>query len=170
VVEADRAAHFAELAAWHGVSSVADLDRVHLHGPFEFCHRLRDSRVTRRLARVYDLTPETLGRDRFDFVFLGDVLGHLFSPLAALDALAPLCARELIISADLADTPGAALAYGGGERRQSDGRSWFALNWETLRQMLRRVGFRRVERVGRSRTPVRRAWQWVTRDLVRAEK
>jgi tRNA (mo5U34)-methyltransferase len=170
LIGSDRAVLLPELLQGHGKSSVAELDRAHVHGPFEFCHRLRGSRVRRCLSRIYDLTPEKLGRDRFDFVFLGDVLGHLFSPLAALNALAPLCSRELVISIDLLETPHAVLGYGGGEERQTDGRSWFRPNWEALRQMLRRVGFKKVERVGQSHVVVRRAWQRMKRDLIRAEK
>jgi tRNA (mo5U34)-methyltransferase len=170
MIWSDRAQLLPEMLAGHGQSSLAELDHAHLHGPFEFCHRLRRSRVERCLSRIDELTPEKLGRDQFDLVFLGDVLGHLFAPLAALNVLAPLCRRELIVSVDLLDAPGAALLYGGGASRQNDGRSWFSPNWEALRQMLLRVGFAKVERVSQSRVLVRRAWQWMKRDIIRATK
>src|SRR5262245_60388514 len=140
LIWSDRVMLFAEMFAWHGVSTIRELDRVHMHGPFDFCHRIRNSRVNRCLSRIYDITPEKLGREQFDFVFLGDILGHLFSPLAALNAIAPLCRREMVISLDLADLPGSSLQYGGGGQRETDGRSWFAPNWAALQQMLLRVG------------------------------
>lgn len=170
LIWSDRAKLIPELLHGHAVSNVAELDHAHMHGPFNFCHKLRNSRVKRCLSRIYDLTPEKLGREQFDFVFLGDILGHLFSPLAALNALAPLCRKEMVISLDLDTLPGATLTYGGGERRETDGRSWFRPNWEATRQMLLRVGFRKVERVGQSRILVRRAWQWMNRDLLVATK
>jgi tRNA (mo5U34)-methyltransferase len=174
LIWSDRAVLIPEMLEGHGVSTVAELDRVHMHGPFSFCHRLRNSRVKRCLSRIYDLTPEKLGRDQFDFMFLGDILGHLFSPLAALNALAPLCRRQMVISLGLARIdlrkPEPCLYYGGGESREGDGRSWMPPNWEALRQMLLRVGFRKVECVGESRVLVRRAWQWLDREMIVATK
>ena len=148
----------------------AELNRLYVHGPFDFCHRARGSRVRRCLSRIYDLTPEKLGNDQFDMIFLGDVIGHLFSPLAALNALAPLCRGEMIISLDLVDLPGASIQYSGGAVHQPDDRSWFQPNWEGLRQMLRRVGFKSVELVGQSHVMVRREWIPMKRDLIRAVK
>lgn len=155
----------------HGRSTMSELDWAHMHGPFDFCHRMLKSKVRRVLSRIYDLTPEKLGRDGFDFLFLGDILGHLFSPLQALNALAPLCRKEMIISYSLVDLPGASIHYGGGEGRETDGRSWFQPNWEALRRMLRRVGFRQVEMVGVSRVVLRRTgWFWMPRNIIRAVK
>jgi hypothetical protein len=170
VIWSDRATLLPDLLEWHGVSTIGALDHAHMHGPFNFCHKLRNSRVKRVLSRIYDLTPEKLGREQVDFMFLGDILGHLFSPLTALNVLAPMCRKEMVISYSLTDLPGATLCYGGGERRETDGRSWFQPNWEAIRQILLRVGFRKVERVGQSQVLVRRAWQWINRDLIRATK
>jgi tRNA (mo5U34)-methyltransferase len=151
--------------------TIAEWDRLYTHGPFDFCHKMRNSRVRRCLSRIYDLTPAKLGRDQFDLIFLGDVLGHLFSPLAALNVLAPLCRKEMIVSLDLVDLPHAALAYGGGEACDQIGRSWFQPNWEALRQMMKRVGFKDVELCGVSRVLLRRTgWIWMDRHVIRASK
>jgi tRNA (mo5U34)-methyltransferase len=158
------------LMAYHSKTSLPEMDHAHMHGPFGFCHRMRNSRVRRCLSRIYDLTPEKLGRDQFDFIFLGDVLGHLFSPLAALNALAPLCRKEMVVSYSLSDMPGVALGYMGGADRQGDARYWFNATWEALQQMLLRVGFKKAERVGSSDVIARRAWQRMRRDLIRAVK
>jgi tRNA (mo5U34)-methyltransferase len=169
VIWTDRTVLIPKLLARQRVPNIEAWDRTHTHGPFEFCHRLRGSRVRRCLSRIYDLTPAKLGREKFDLIFLGDILGHLFSPLAALNAIAPLCGKELIISLDLVNTPGVTMWYGGGEERNQIGRSWFQPNWETLRQMLRRVGFEKIELCGVSRVMLRRTgWYWMDRHLVRA--
>jgi hypothetical protein len=135
------------------------------------------SRVRRCLSRVYDLNAEKLGSDGFDLIFLGDVLGHLFSPLTALNTLAPLCRDQMIISLDLVSPPHVSLHpsmhYQGGESCIGKGMSWFQPNWEALRQMLRRVGFRHVERTGESRVLARNIndpWQWMRRDLIVAKR
>ena len=49
---------------------------------FELAHRMRGSKVERKVMSVYDLSPEKVGT--FDVVFCGDVLLHLFNPLLAL--------------------------------------------------------------------------------------
>ncbi len=170
MIWSDRSSIVSKRMARHGLSTVEQLDWACTHGPFEFCRRLRNSNVRRVLSRIYDLTPEKLGCNQFDFIFLGDILRHLFSPLTALNVLAPLCRKEMVISLSLVDLPHSSIFYGGGESLTFDGRSWFQPNWEGIRQMLRRVGFRNVERVRESRVLVRRAWQWISRDLIRATK
>jgi SAM-dependent methyltransferase len=170
MVWSDRQPLLDGLMRWQQATSLEHLHWRHLEGPFQFCHRLRGSKVRRVLSRIYDLTPEKLGTESFDLIFLGDILGHLFSPLAALNALAPLCRGRMIISLDLAGWPtdGAGLIYGGGESNVDDSRSWFRPNRECLRQMLHRLGFDDVRIVGRSRVLVRRAWTYVERDIIHA--
>jgi tRNA (mo5U34)-methyltransferase len=170
MIWSDRDALLGKLMTGHGAGTLSDLDRAHLHGPFEFCRRLLSSRVRRCLSRISDLTLEKVGGAPFDTVFLGDVLSHTFSPLQALNVLAPLCGRELIITVTFNPKPEAALTYVGGASAALDSRSWFMPNWECLRQMLARVGFRDVRTVGRSRVLVRRAWLWSERDVIVATK
>jgi tRNA (mo5U34)-methyltransferase len=149
-----------DLMAAHGVSSVEELTRVHLHGPFELCRAVLGSRVERHLSRVYDLTPDTFGGRRFDLVFAGDILLHTFSPLMALAALAPLCAGRLIVAQHLSDvTPEKPVMVFTGTAR--DRRTWWHPNRLCLEQMLRRVGFTDVRFVG-EHTVSGRGGEWVT--------
>jgi tRNA (mo5U34)-methyltransferase len=171
MIWSDRDILLPRLLARRETPSIQEWDRLYTHGPFDFCHRMLRSRVRRCLSRIYDLTPQKLGRDQFDFIFLGDVLGHLFSPLAALNVLAPLCRREMIISMDLVEQPGSSMWYGGGEDCDQIGRSWFQPNWECMRQMLKRVGFREVKVHGMSRVLLRRTgWIWMDRQIIQATR
>ncbi len=171
LVWSERESLMKRLMAWQQAATPEELYWRHVEGPFQFCHQALGSRVRRCLSRIYDLTPARTGVDCFDLVFLGDVLGHLFSPLHALNVLAPM-ARRMIISIDFSATPrdGCVLVYGGGESPLSDSRSWFAPNWTCLRQMLKRVGFTDVRVVGESRVLVRRAWVWMDRVIIHASR
>ena len=90
LVWSERESLMKRLMAWQQASTPEELYWRHVEGPFQFCHQALGSRVRRCLSRLYDLTPARTGVDCFDLVFLGDVLGHLFSPLHALNVLAPL--------------------------------------------------------------------------------
>ena len=171
LVWSDREVLIPQMLAARTNPTIEDWVWRNMHGPFEFCHRLRGSRVRRCLSRVYDLTPQKLGRAQFELIFLGDVLGHLFSPLGALNALAPLCRKEMVISIDLADLPAVSLRYIGGEDCDRISQTYFQPNWEALRMMLKRVGFRNVEVCGVSRVLLRRTrWIWMDRHIVRATR
>jgi tRNA (mo5U34)-methyltransferase len=171
MIWSDRDVLVPKLLSRRSTPTIQEWDRLYTHGPFDFCHKMRNSKVRRCLSRIYDLTPAKLGRDQFDVIFLGDVLGHLFSPLAALNVLAPLCRKEMIVSLDLVELPGAGMAYGGGEARDQIGRSWFQPNWEVTRQMLKRVGFKDVKVCGVSRVLLRRTgWIWMDRHVIHATK
>jgi tRNA (mo5U34)-methyltransferase len=130
----------------HGVTTVDELTRVHLHAPFELCRSVLGSKVARCYSRIYDLSPATLGHDAFDMIFAGDILLHTFSPLAALAALAPLCRGLLVITQVLAaiDSGAPLMLFTGNAR---DRRTWWHPNRACLEQMLRRIGFREVTQV-----------------------
>ena len=106
-----------------------------------------------------------------------DVLGHLFSPLQALNVLAPLCRGTMIISLDVIDTPTnrlqlkslPAMHYLGGSK-EDDGRSWWLPDCECLHQMLDKVGFRSVEIAGEHTCLVRRCWRTAHRAIYHAKK
>src|SRR5207302_6656429 len=51
-------------------------------------------RVERREMSVYDLDPDTVGS--FDFVYMGSLLLHLKSPVAALEAVRTVCRGHLL--------------------------------------------------------------------------
>jgi len=57
-----------------------------LGGGFRVAHEALNSRVTRVICSVYDLTPQAVGGE-MDFVFLGALLLHLREPIRALEAI-----------------------------------------------------------------------------------
>jgi tRNA (mo5U34)-methyltransferase len=154
------------------LAEFAEVSHRHLVAPFEFCHKVLRSRVRRVHYRIYDMTPEKLGVDGFDLVYLGDVLPHLFSPLAALDVVAPLCKGKLVISQDLWGGGGeqAGLLFTGGNPHQGDGRSWWRPNRLCLERMLRRVGFKKVVQVGRHMPLSRGCWMTFDRPVFHATR
>jgi tRNA (mo5U34)-methyltransferase len=119
-------------------------------GPFKFCHRMLNSRVRRCYSSIYDLSPATVGRDKFDLVFAGDVLWHTIDPLRALAAIAALCRGTLIIAQDLQDSTTAqpAMLYIGGDRPGEDSAAWWVPNSSCFEQILRKLGFQNVAVVG----------------------
>jgi len=143
----DRELTLAELKELHQAESLEDLHYLHLDGPFQFCHNRLRSKVTRCYSTIYDLTPAKLAHKKFDLVFLGDILLHLFSPLHALSAIAPLCNGQLIIMETMADYEESKplMLYIGGASRSGDNRTWWLPNRACLTQMLKRVGFQTVE-------------------------
>ncbi|MBI4463313.1 MAG: methyltransferase domain-containing protein [Acidobacteria bacterium] len=124
-----------------------------LEGPFRFCHRRLRSNVSRCYSTVYDLTPERLGAEAFDWIFLGDILVHTLDPLRALSAVAPLCRDTLVLSQVMPEEFGSqpAMLYVGGEDPEGDDISWWWPNKLCLEQILKKLGFRTVEEVGRNR-------------------
>jgi len=170
VLKADRSALLAEMHA--SGNSASEFGDTHLEGPFRFCHTILKSKVRKVQETVYRLTPERLGVDGFDLIYLGDVTPHVFSPLQVLDVAASLCKKTLIMSLDLwqsaAKEPG--MLFTGGPNASPDNRSWWQPNRMCLDQMLRRVGFQRIEEVGRARGVVRRIWQVFDRPVIRASK
>lgn len=106
--------------------------------------------MQRCYSSVYDLTLAKLGGEKFDLIFAGDVLLHLFSPLQALDVLAGLCRGALVVTIDAA-FPGPAhlplLAFMGDHRE--DQRAWWMAGVGCVEAMLKRLGFTAVSVVGR---------------------
>jgi tRNA (mo5U34)-methyltransferase len=176
MVQSDREKTFAKLRL-HPAETLDEVHQRHLEGPFQFCHRTLHSKVERRHSRVYDLTPEKLGVEAFDLIFVGDVLGHLFSPLQALNVLAPLCRGAMIISLDVMRIPTNPLypeslptMYYLGGSKEDGGRSWWIPDRACLYQMLDKVGFRSVEIAGEHTCLVRRCWLPSHRAIYHAKK
>ena len=67
-----------------------------LNDPFELAKALRGSKVERKLIRIYDISPETVGR--FELVFCGSVLLHLSDPARALWNIASVTEQKAIIA------------------------------------------------------------------------
>ena len=111
---------------------------------FAFASEVLRSRVERRTAPVYDLSPETFGT--FDFVFVGSILLHLRDPVLALERAREVCAGEALVfdALDLVATLRS-------RRRPQAGLDatrnwWWTPNIAALRRMIRSAGWEIVER------------------------
>jgi tRNA (mo5U34)-methyltransferase len=169
---ADRDRTLGAIKDWAGADNLAAVDEMLVHGGFEFCREVLGSTVKRCLSSVYDLTTEKLGAESFDLVFVGDVLVHTMAPLKALNVLASLCRKTMVISQDLPDVAGdtPVMVYQGGDRPHSDSRSWWHANKACWTQMLKRLGFAEVGVAGRHQGVVRREWLYYDRAILVASK
>lgn len=87
---------------WPGNATSEHDDRWSERTGFDIAHDAYHSRVKWRELSVYELDPDLIGR--FDFVFMGSVLGHLRDPARALRAAATVLSGELL-SVDAISTP-----------------------------------------------------------------
>lgn len=167
MVAAERRAVLDALLAYHRAATVEEATRCHLHGPFDFCHRLLNSKVRRCYSTVYDLTPAKLGRDQFDLIYLGDVMPHLFSPLKALDVLASVCGRSMVLTMEAVPSEKMSEMFFVGQ--SPDCRSWWRPNVTCARDMLKRVGFTSVDATARIKGLLRREWVIFSREILHAQ-
>ena len=96
---------------------------------------------------VLDLAPERIGT--FDVVLFLGVLYHMRHPMLALEKVASVTKRLLVLETviDLLHIPGKALAFYPGSELDRDDTNWFGPTPAACEAMLRSVGFRRIERV-----------------------
>jgi 2-polyprenyl-3-methyl-5-hydroxy-6-metoxy-1,4-benzoquinol methylase len=155
-----------------GDASADEMYRLFIDEPFRFCHRVLNSKVERCYARIYDLSPEILGKDQFDLIYLGDVLLHTINPLQALAAVAPLCRGTLIISQTMPEPHDAppAMIYVGGDEAGKDAISWWLPNRLCFAQLLRKMGFKHVEVVGMNNGFVRPSGHVYARTIMHARR
>jgi tRNA (mo5U34)-methyltransferase len=112
---------------------------------FELARKLLNSKVEDMNIDVLDLSPENVGR--FDLVLFLGVLYHMPHPILALERIASVTKKQLILEThtDLSWTRRPALAfYGEGELVATDPTNWFGPNRNAVISMLKRVGFREV--------------------------
>ncbi len=105
------------------------------------------SRVEDQEIDVLDLSPEQVGT--FDVVLFLGVLYHMRHPMLALERVASVTGRLLIVETviDLLWVPAKALAFYPGSELGEDPTNWFGPTPAALEAMLRAVGFKHVERV-----------------------
>jgi tRNA (mo5U34)-methyltransferase len=110
-----------------------------------------NSKVEDAEIDVLELSPERVGT--FDVVLLLGVLYHMRHPMLALERVASVTERLLIVETviDLLWVPAKALAFYPGSELGEDPTNWFGPTPAALEAMLRTVGFTRVERVWPSR-------------------
>jgi 2-polyprenyl-3-methyl-5-hydroxy-6-metoxy-1,4-benzoquinol methylase len=139
-----------ELMEAQKAETIEEAHYRHIVAPYDFCHKVLGSKARRVFSRIYDLNEERLGCEAFDTVFIGDLLLHIFSPLQALATVAPLCRKNLIISQTIPEMLNLLplALYIGGESREGDARSWWFPNRLCLTQILKRLGFTKIEIVG----------------------
>jgi tRNA (mo5U34)-methyltransferase len=143
-----------------------------LEGPFRLCARLLKSRVERRYCSVYDLSPARLNRPSFDVVFLGDILVHTLNPFNALVAAAGMCRETLYIAQMMPGEPDdrAAMIYEGGVDPDNDDICWWLPNEQCFIQMLRKLGFSKVAKVGTHEGLLRPGGHPFVRRVIRADR
>jgi tRNA (mo5U34)-methyltransferase len=131
---------------------------------FELARRALHSRVEDKEIDVFDLSPDTVGV--FDLVLFLGVLYHLKHPMLALERVFNVTGRQLILEThvDLLHSRRPAWAFYPNDELDRDPTNWFGPNPSAVVEMLKSVGFRRVEVVSLSSLPFRIAralkWRW----------
>jgi tRNA (mo5U34)-methyltransferase len=173
IISSERERINVEMMAWLNANTPQESYRRHLDGPFQFCRSALGSRVSRCYSSVYDLSAAKLGQGKFDLIYAGDLLLHLFSPFKALDVLSRLCNGSLVATVD-ANFPGPTdrplMAFLGCHSEEVDRRTWWAVNATCVKDMLKRLGFQSAWVSGQYSGIVRRAWFPFCRDVVWASK
>ena len=118
---------------------------------FELARATLNSKVEDCEMEVLDLAPEKIGT--FDIVFFCGVLYHMRHPLLALEKVAAVTKHQLILETkvDLLWWRTPAMAFYLGDELNGDPTNWWAPNVPALCDMLRAVGFKRVEVVSAPR-------------------
>ena len=114
---------------------------------FDLARRALGSGVEDLEIDVLDLSPDRVGV--FDIVLFLGVLYHMRHPLLALERVASVTGKLLIVETviDLLYLPRPALAFYPGHELNQDDSNWFGPTPGAVEAMLRSAGFRRVERV-----------------------
>lgn len=170
IIASERADLIRRLMACHRAGSPEQAHERHLDGPFRFCHTALGSRVERCYSSVYDLTLAKVGGEKFDLVYAGDILMHLFSPFKALDVLSGLCRGAILLTIEVPFTgpEEQPLIAFRGHLSEEDGRTWWMPNRACAEHMLRRLGMKSVTVAGYYSGIARRAWFPYSREVIRA--
>ena len=114
---------------------------------FDLARRVLKSGVEDLEIDVLDLSPERVGV--FDVVLFLGVLYHMKHPMLALERVAAVTRRLLVVETviDLLYAPRPALAFYPGAELNQDDSNWFGPSPSAVEAMLRAAGFPRVERV-----------------------
>ena len=116
---------------------------------FELARRALGSQVEDLEIDVYDLAPRTVGT--FDVVLFLGVLYHLKDPLGALERVASVTNKLLVVetAVDLMGLKKPAMAFYPGDELNGDPTNWFGPNAAGVEGMLRACGFQRVKCVSK---------------------
>ncbi len=159
-----------DIGAWDGFFSfecerrgarVTATDHYSWHGSgwgtkagFQLARAALSSRVNDIDIDVMDLSPERVGT--FDVVLLLGVLYHLRHPLLALERVASVTRRTLVLETvvDMVGVGRPAMAFYPGRELNGDPTNWWGPNIPAVHGMLESVGFDHVRTV----TEPPRAW------------
>ena len=142
---------FAFEAERRGAARVVAADYYSWHGGgwgskagFELARQALGSRVEDVDIDVMDLSPERIGT--FDVVFFFGVLYHVRHPLLALERVASVAKRLVIVETvvDMIGIGRPAVAFYPERELNNDPTNWWAPNLPALHGMLRAVGFDEV--------------------------
>jgi tRNA (mo5U34)-methyltransferase len=111
---------------------------------FDLAREVLNSRVEDKRIDVLDLSPQTVGC--FDLVLFLGVLYHMKHPLLALERVASITQKMLILEThvDMLDCPRPAMAYYPGHELGYDPTNWCGPNPAMVEAMLKTVGFQKV--------------------------
>jgi tRNA (mo5U34)-methyltransferase len=111
---------------------------------FDLARKALRSKVQDKRIDVLDHSPETVGV--FDLVLFLSVLYHMRHPLLALEKMASVTRKLLILEThvDMLDCPRPAMAFYPGDELCHDASNWCGPNPAMLDAMLKTVGFRKV--------------------------
>jgi tRNA (mo5U34)-methyltransferase len=135
-----------------GAARVVAADYYSWHGPtwstkagFELARRALGSHVEDVDIDVMDLSPERVGT--FDVVFFLGVLYHLPHPLLALERVASVTRKTLVLETvvDMVGLDRPAAAFYPGRELNGDPTNWWGPNVPAVEGMLKTVGFDHVE-------------------------
>lgn len=132
---------------------------------FELARRTLGSKVEDVDIDVMDLSPERVGT--FDVVFFLGVLYHLRHPLLALERVASVTRKLLILETvvDMVGIDRPAAAFYPGRELNGDPTNWWAPNVPGLHGMLQDVGFSHVKTVTPTPSALYRAARAVSHQL-----
>jgi tRNA (mo5U34)-methyltransferase len=124
---------------------------------FDLAHRALNSGVEGREIDVLELSPDTVGE--FDVVLFLGVLYHLRHPLLALERVASVTKRHLVLetAVDMLWCGRPAAAFYPGDELKGDASNWWGPNPAATVAMLRDVGFSEVRVVDVTSLPERMA-------------
>jgi tRNA (mo5U34)-methyltransferase len=120
---------------------------------FDLVHRVRGSKVESKEIGVLELSPETVGV--FDLVLFLGVLYHMPHPLLALERVASVTGKQLILETgvDMTWFRKPLMAFYPGAEAAGDSTNWWGPNPAAVQAMLRTVGFRTVRVYSKLATP-----------------
>jgi tRNA (mo5U34)-methyltransferase len=124
---------------------------------FELARQALGSNVEDVEIEVMDLSPERVGE--FDLVLFLGVLYHLRRPLAALERVASVTGRQLIVEThvDALWTRRPVLCFYPGATLDDDPTNWWGPNPEAVCALLKTAGFREARVLTRDSWPYRAA-------------